>query len=411
MIVLLLFFIGNCFAEEAYFQRENHYVSETIIGSINNIESNIKIDDFKIYEGRRVVFFEKGLIRVNSTYHFYIIPTKNGEYSVHIDNVLVNNSGQISSKNIIFYFNVSYSNNSLNFKVSPGVYEGENPEFIVTNIKNFTQNFTFDKTDYKISPLDSVKIRINSSVGFSYYDFYGYKIPINKFGRETSFNNNTDENKSFNCLKIEIPNIYTHQINKTQNFSLFIQNLCPIELENISIYSDNEETIFTNNNFSIMKNQKIIINFTSLKTKIGESEEVFFIIFNQSIINNASIKILSFENQTNFDAFNNKYDNAEPDKCEDIGGNFCDVNQQCSTDNYFYDIHAKEICCLSECLNINQKETNWLNVFMAILGFITIGLILYLLWKRSKHFKSQKVEDKFKEAERNMNKNSRVLKN
>jgi len=408
IIICFLFFINSCVAQEISFQKDEYYTSETIIGTIEKVISDIKIDDLKIYEGTRMVFFEKGLIKVNTSYYFYIIPPKEGEFSLHIDNIMINNSGNIIGGQILEYFNVSSSNKSLDFKISPGVYEGYNPEIVVTNIKNETKNFTFGGSMFELKNLESVKININASDGFSMYSFHGYKIPINKFYKNSD-NSSMDvnisvENKSINCVGTEMASVYSLVLNKSQNFSFYIRNLCTVDIQNITVMSNYNNTIFYDNNFKIDSNDKRAVNFELYKTTSGESEENFIISCNEGDIANVTIKILTFENETNLDVFNQMYDSREQAKCEDMGGEFCGNDRYCSSENYFYDTYKKEICCMTGCLNLDSRETNWLNVLMAILGFGLIGAILYFLWKRSKSFKSQKVEDKFKEAEKNYEK-------
>ena len=150
------------------------------------IASELRVDNLQVYEGRREVFFEKGLIRVNQTYYFYVIPTKEGEFSLKVDNLLYNNSGTVSSINLEKKFNISQTNESIGLGVRPGVYEGQKPEVIVTNLKANRTNITINKEIIEFNALESKKLILNVTEGFSLYPIGDYSIPTMKF----SFLNN-----------------------------------------------------------------------------------------------------------------------------------------------------------------------------------------------------------------------------
>lgn len=405
VFVLFLFFISSCFAQEIVFQRENYSPLETIIGSLDNSISELNSNDIKIYEGRREVFFEKGLIKFNQTYYLYIIPTKEGEFSLEINNLLYNNSGLISSININRNFSVAQSNDSIGFGVRPGVYEGQSPEVVITNLKNERTNITINNKSIEFNTLESKKVSLEVIDGFSMYKIGNYNVPIIKFSYITNDKNNTSpENNSItnefyeNCIKFNMLPFFSTTKGEISNYSLDIQNNCSNNLTKLMLISTSPEIVFQNNNFTLAKDETKTINFTLIKQEVGEFLENISLIKQENKIANIQINIYCFSNKTNLENFTQTSDSSVQQNCSSSNGNFCEDDEQCNTENIFYDYTANRMCCLSECTNLNERKINWMNIFMAILGIAVIAVVAYLLFKRSKNFRTPRIEDRFKEV-------------
>ena len=413
VFVLFLFFISNCFAQEINFQKEIYSPSETIIGSINNVVGELRVDNLQVYEGRREVFFEKGLIRVNQTYYFYVIPTKEGEFSLKVDNLLYNNSGTVSSINLEKKFNISQTNESIGLGVRPGVYEGQKPEVIVTNLKANRTNITINKEIIEFNALESKKLILNVTEGFSLYPIGDYSIPTMKFSFlnnassiNTSIENGFIQNNSYSgCIGLRTPPFFSIAKNEVFNYSIDIQNNCSENLTEFLLKSTDTGITFVDNNFTIERDKTVTINFSLIEKIAGDYSVNISLIQQNKEMNNIQLKVYCFENKTTLENFTQTYDNPTQENCGVLKGNFCADNEQCSTDNRVWDTAAGKMCCLSECINLNAKETNWINIIIAILGLGVIGAVAYLLLKRSHGLKAPKAEDKFKEAEKRYEKN------
>lgn len=409
LFILFLLLIGSCFAQEISFQRENYSPSETIIGSLSNVISPLNSADIKIYEGRREVFFEKGILKVNQTYYFYIIPTKEGDFSLKFNNLLYDNSGIVSSINLEKKFSIKQANNTIGFSVRPGVYEGQNPEVVITNLKSEKMNITINKTIIELESFESKRMTLEVKDGFFLYKIGEYDFPLLKFGspikNQTNFVENESAESYLDCLIIKVPPFFSIATGETVNYSIEIQNNCSENLMNVILGSTYIETFFHTNNFTIKKEETATINF-SLTGKIsGEYSENISLIENGTKISLIPINVYCFENKTNLEKFNQAYESPTQKNCSSMNGKFCGDKACSSEEGRFYDVSAGQMCCLSECVDLNAKPTNWLNIFMATMGILVIGAVGYFLLKRSKGLKAPKAEDKFKEAEKNYDKN------
>jgi hypothetical protein len=404
LFVIVLFFISSCFAQEITFQRQEYSPSETIIGKIDNIVSEIISSDLKIYEGRREVFFEKGILNANGSYYFYIIPTKQGEFSIKIVNVLYNNSGQVSSINLEKYFNISQTNNSLGFGVRPGVYEGAKPEIVITNLKLESINISLNGNVLEIPAEESKRIELNTPEGFYIYLVGNYSLPIINTKAIVNLTNesveNTNSSETPSCLLINSAPVFSLQINTLENYTIELKNNCSENIEGLFAKTTYEgiKIYFDNLNLGVGESKNVILG---LVEKVpGEYRKNISFYVNKTILAEKSINIYFFENKTNLEIFNQAFVNNTPVSCSALGGKFCESNEKCSTENVVYDSEKSNFCCLSECMNPSSMPLSWVNILFSLLGIVVISYIIYILLKRSGKLKAPKAEDKFKEAEK-----------
>lgn len=405
LLVLALFLVSNCFAQQIIFQQEKYAPSETIIGQIGGIVSEVSSSDIKIYEGRREVFFEKGVLQEKEITYFYIIPTKEGSFNLKLENVLYNNSGSVSSISLEKNFTISKFNNSLGLGVRPGIYEGQNPEIVITNLGSERINVSLNKTLITLEALESRKITLDVSDGFSLYSLGNYTLPINKFGvidnpDFPSVNGtNTSEPVLADCIILNVEQPIGVELNKTKNLSLQVFNNCSSKISGASFINSEEGIVFYNN-ISLYNSENTTINFSILLTKLGKVTNNITLIQNNITLYAGQIKIYSFENSTGLETLTAPTGNAATRNCASENGKFCKESESCSTENFFFDFSAREMCCLAECIYPNYKPINWANIIVALLGLLVIGIVGYTLMKRSKKLKAPQAEDKFKETEK-----------
>lgn len=402
--VLALFLVSNCLAQQIMFQQEKYAPSETIIGQIDGIVSDVGSSDIKIFEGRREVFFEKGVLQQNNITYFYVIPTKEGSFNMKLENVLYNNSGVVSSISLERNFTINKLNNSIGFGVRPGLYEGQNPEVVITNLLSEKLNVSINKTIITLEALESKKITLEISERFSLYPIGNYTLPINKFGLIEKPENVTELNFTEpileNCIVFEIEQPIGVELNKSKNLSLEILNNCSRKIENAKLVSSEEGLFFYKNNITLYNSESTIINFSILLTEIGKVTSNITLLQTNKSLYSTQLKIYSFENSSGLQVLEVQKENPAIRSCTNENGKFCKEGESCSAENFFYDFNAGEICCLADCINPNEKPTNWGNIVIALLGLIVIGMVGYILMKRSKKLKAPQVEDSFKETEK-----------
>ncbi|MEI7719089.1 MAG: hypothetical protein WCI72_04430, partial [archaeon] len=240
-----------------------------------------------------------------------------------------------------------------------------------------------------------------------------YSIPIMKFSfsnnassTNTSTENESIKNNSYSgCVGLRTPPFFSIAKNEIFNYSLEIQNNCSENLTEFILRSTYEGIIFVGNNFTIERDKTLTVNFSISEKIAGDYFANISLMQKNNEINNVQLKIYCFENKTTLENFTQTYDSPTQEDCSVLKGNFCKDNEQCSTDNRVWDTSAGKMCCLSGCVNLNAKETNWINILMAILGIGVIAAVAYLLLKRSQGLKAPRAEDKFKEANNRYEKN------
>lgn len=407
LFVLTIFLLSNCLAQQIIFQQEKYAPSETIIGKIDGIISEISASDIKIYEGRREIFFEKGVLKEKEITYFYLIPTKEGNFSMKLSNILYNNSGVVSSISLERNFTITKLNNSIGFGVRPGVYVGQNPEIVITNLLSNKLNITINKTILILEALESRKITLNVSDGFSLHTIGNYTIPVNKFilseTPEFPISNETEANTTEpfleKCIIFKVEQPIGVELNKTNNLSLEIFNNCSKKITEARFTSSEEGISFYENNVTLYNSQNTKINFSILLTKLGKVTSNFSLVQNNVTLYTTQVKIYSFENSSGLQTLTVSKETTVARNCTNENGKFCKEGESCSAENFFYDFGASEICCLAECTNPNEKPTNWANIVIAFLGLTVIGIVGYMLLKRAKKLKAPQAEDKFKETE------------
>jgi hypothetical protein len=403
-ILALVFLIGGCFAQQLEFQQEEYSPSETIIGQIDNIVGEIEAIDIKVYEGRREIFFERGLAKANNTVYYYLIPTKEGNFSLKIENVLYNNSGSISQVTFEKDFEIVKRNNSLKFGIRPGIYEGQNPEFAIINLVSENINVSIGEKQEFLQPYESKKIVIDIGEGFYLYQIGDYKVPINKFSfldKNISLNNETE---SFpKCISFEIAPLMGVEINKEKIFPIEINNNCSENFSSLKLSSLEKEIRFSESEFSLEAFKSKELNFSIYATTLGKITLNLTISDNKGAIYSEQLIVYSFENNTELEIISMPNENKPIRTCASEGGIFCKEGESCKTDDneyYFFDFDAKEMCCLVECVNKNYQPTNWVNIIGALFGIGVISVVIYIVSKRARKLKAPMAEDKFKEAEK-----------
>lgn len=425
--LVFLFLIGFSSAiPEIQFQKNNYQPQETIIGSIDDISdySIIKKDDLHIYEQRREVFFEKDLMKINDSYYFYIIPTKEGSFSLKINNVVFSSGGGGDlEKNFSINKNLSVSNKTQTLTIRPGIYSGMNPSINIINSGEEVLNVTINNGALSfILPVgNSKKITENIPDGFSFlnvvsYDVFSvpiYKDFISNMPENNTINNTNETNNVtndyVNCISLNQSFYTNYLIGDNNTFNVEILNKCDFPIENIEIISDSEYVTpaLKIGRLNASEYGELIFNFDIQSS--GATSANVNLSLDESVLASTKIIVFSFKNESSLEKFNQTYEiiqvQNEP-SCEQLSGTLCTSTQTCSTDNYTPKLINGTVftCCFDSCVEL-KAPTNWSNILIGLLGFALIGGIIYLLYKKSKKINKANPQDKFAEVDRKYQKN------
>lgn len=414
-----LFLIGFSAASEIEFQKNNYQPQETIIGSIDGISDHSVITkaDLHIYEQRREVFFEKDLMRINNSYYFYIIPTKEGSFSLKVDNVMFLSGGGDLEKNFSISKNLSTGNKTKILTIRPGIYSGMNPIINIINSGEEALNVTVNEIQsFVLAVGDSKKITENIPDGFSFLKVASYdvfSVPIHKDFVSNVINNtinNTNETNIYDDCIFANQSFYTNYlIGNNNTFSVDVLNKCDFEVENIKIISDSEYIAPSPDiiRLNASGSEKLIFNLRI--ESAGAVSANINLSIDESIVASTKIIVFSFKNESYLEKFNQTYEVTQAQNkpsCEQLSGTLCTPTQSCSTDNYapYYINDSVFTCCFDSCVQL-KTPTNLSNVLIGLLGFVLIGGIIYLLYKKSRKINKANPDDKFAEVDKKYQKN------
>ncbi|MDO8516792.1 MAG: hypothetical protein Q7S33_01585 [Nanoarchaeota archaeon] len=269
--------------------KDSYQPGETILGEIlavGNIEKTISLNDIQFLDYRdKQVFFDYDLVFYNDKYIFYAYATKEGNFTIKINNILYND-GTLKSINLEKKFEVKITNNSEILSIEPGFVFTSNKETTLTlsnkgsSNLNISYSYLASKSSNTIFliPGDSKKISINPIAELSYetlsFSKENFSIPviyvpldlINLTLENSSEIINGSSNSSVNQTKV-----YVYPKNGT-NESIEITKTPCSEL-NGKICSSNEkcngELPFTSDGYCCLGTcDLIIIEETSTTSKV-----------------------------------------------------------------------------------------------------------------------------------------------
>jgi hypothetical protein len=112
----------------------NLNAGETFVGRIEaDLVRSISNSDVKVYEGRREVYLEKNIYRVDNLTFIYVIFTKSGNFRIEINDILYNYGGNTKWGSITKEVSVS-DKQSKSLSVKPGIVYGSNISVVLSNV-------------------------------------------------------------------------------------------------------------------------------------------------------------------------------------------------------------------------------------------------------------------------------------
>jgi hypothetical protein len=429
------------------FQNEEIQPGETILAKITAEEfaEQIKKSDITFYEGRRNIFLESDIMFYGGNHYLYIYPTKEGNFSIEIKNILYKESGQLKSSTITKNFEIKTNpfleeetNNTFIkiLTIKPGLFfTSQQPILKITNTGNISTNVTVEEKSYEIEPEETKQIQYSPNKTFSELKIFSYKlfsIPIVYTGElrnETPQANETQnetQNETVETTENEtaVENLSRGGLNfSPNNFSLeiFIQNETTKILQLTNNGTERVTDIEISSNLSFIKtskpktiqpNESLNITLTFSPEETGRFQNYLEIEYMQGEKNNFSVPLNLFVLAPG-DTINRSEKTVRA--CEDIGGIKC-PKEKPSCDTPIIWAENEDPCCTGSCYSMSDKEESsgdgWI---IGLLILVVISFLAYYLYLYQKRINAGNSKDKLEEVaerykNRMSNKNSNRIK-
>jgi hypothetical protein len=406
LLSLLLVSIASA-APSLNFQNEEIQPGETIFATITTsgeFTKEVKTEDISFYEGRKKVFFESDVLFYNGTHYLYIYTTRQGNFSIQVEDVSYKEAGTMGTETIMKNFNITD-------KIVTDKKTGENmteilaikPGFIFTNnvanikLTNMGTNILeikYNKIDLLIKPSETQEINLDLEEDFSYLDISTYKnfaIPM------ISLDADTISDSPLKQLDLRSdPGILF--------LELFTDNKTSAVIQLLNFGEDNMTNIEATSEISFaklgkledmqpreMQNLTIVFN----PKNSGGIQDYINITYEQASkeitlqIPVTLFILLKGSDPEDFEPLENS--------CEQMEGIVCNIKEVCSGEARFTE--NGEYCCFEECesttKNNSGKDFGWI---IAIIILVALGIGGYYLYRKQKKTKQKSPKEQIKES-------------
>lgn len=418
VIILSLILLCNLAlaAPELQTENQNPQPGETYLATISgDIQSSIEKEDIKFLEGRREIFVQKDITKYDDTYYLYLYLTKEGNFTLQINQILYKQDGQLKETSIskelkvkkkIYTEEISQTEeqNATNksytkiLSIKPGFFfSTETPEITLTNKGNETINATLSSNEISLNPDESKKISFQPNQSLTILNISSYKnfpVPIIYIGEEQ----NTTPEEYLKTDKEKISVSLAAKDEKTETIELFnfaeenISLEIETTMENIEINSPKEISAKSTANITITfspNEQGYSEDNLTITYELQETEETYTL--------KIPLSVYTFPENTTEEEFviNNN-------TCSFFGGNLCSSNQKCEGDATYT---SDGLCCLGTCSDTDENKNGGSYGWLIGIGiFIILGLVALFLFKKFKKTKQPG-------AKENLNQKSKTYQN
>jgi len=406
IVALSLFVIALSLASaeiEFNVTSENLQAGETLFAKISGVGNNSKLLDSSVsfLEGRKKVFFEYDSILVNDSHYIYAYTTREGNFTLKIENFLYDDNGVIASKDFSEDFEVK--NVVLNetnvtgtkiLSIRPGFLTMgeeltlENKGSLDLNVE-VGGNKTLIKSGGKTS-LKSLNGEENYFLGIkTYKDFDVLVVKIRDLENFTNFSV-----PAYNLRPVVSYFIRKVNSNVRENISFEFENTGTKPLEIYNVSSDIEYLDFESSLEIGPKSKEVIGGeiFADGRGILNGSVTFEYVSDGKrgSLVVPAELYVLEKgENKSNLREELTK-------TCSEIEGTLCEKGLICNGEQVI--TSEKKYCCLAKCVEVKGSEKKSSNVWIyGVLIIVVLGIVGYLMYKKQKGV-GKKAEDKFDSA-------------
>lgn len=383
-------------------------VGETYIGYFEGqLKDSLTKDDLKIYEGRREVYFEKGIYSYKNQTFVYVIFPKEGNFTLVTEEFMYYVEGTLNFGKINQTINIK-GNSTKALQISPGIIFG-NRTFTLANIGKENLKVDFQNYSYNLKTNEIRRVNANPEKDFFYLEIKSYKnfkvpaIFISSVEDETTgqVNNTTinkTENRSLNetnlnktIRRIEINQTIIEnnfEVNKTEIIYFLIKN--PTEEEiNISLRTKMKNLNFSENiSLSPLEERPVFLEYSPNET--GNYEENLTIYYgNESINLTLKFYVITAESLEIMEEIKaEKGDKIS--SCEEINGTSCTMTGYTCKGGNNVPVVGIGFCCVGgECIKIEEDKpkksySKYVIGIAVILTALIIGYLIYQNYTKAK---------------------------
>ncbi|MFA5258517.1 MAG: hypothetical protein WC979_04260 [Candidatus Pacearchaeota archaeon] len=392
ILFLSLLIIPNLIAVEIILTKDSYSPRETLLSEIKGNFISLTSNNILIYEGDKVHSepLITGLTKQNNQYYFYaMLPNKEGNYSLKIENAEYISLGKIKSDALIQNFTIKRTNVSV-LSINPGfIFTNQDFEITVKSLDvgqkvsfslgNVTKNIslaeeTEETIKFLISDLKASQttLKIND-----------YSIPV----FTTKKINNSEGIKRLDSNPQKLTGVLVYGQNYF--FTIVLQNSGNENLTNITI-SNNFNAVIKPSSISLLEpGESEQVNLSlSVKIKSNFSGEVIADYGDSDTIIPLTFEITENKTQVNLTSGTGI---TESLSCAYIG-RICLDNQEC---NGTVTSSLEGSCCQGECTDKVVSSYNWV---YGVLLLLVVGILLgYFYYKTKKNQKRKSPDELLKE--------------
>lgn len=389
------------------FQHNQTQSGETILATITTtgeFAKPIRFSDISFYEGRKEVPFESDIAFYNGTYYFYIYANREGNFSIHISNILYKEAGELKSTTIIKHFSIldkiitdAKTNKTSKeiLSIKPGfVFSAIRPKIKLTNVGTTTLNLTYEGNKTSLAPMETEEVSFTPTKEFSYFNISSYEkfsIPIIYFSKK-----NISKNSTIKMAGLK-------QNPKLLFAELYINNKSEKTIQLINFGDRNATDISAKTGISFIKVSSVgdiggkktgNLTFIFDATDAGHFKgyiNVSYKQYGEKHLLLIPVSLFVIPKNNNFTNFT-----KSEKTCKELSGNICKDGEICDSKATFTE--DEEYCCLGNCQKQKTKSTDagygWI-IGLAIL--LAIGATGYYFYKKQKRVVPKKPDEQIEE--------------
>lgn len=389
LFILLVNLISIASAVEIKLSKETYAPSETLQAEIyGNFIDGLKVENIYFYRERNLpVVYD--LLKTEDKFILYaILPSKEGDYTIKIENTRYETDTGTSTSDIIKEFQIKQANTTI-LTINPGFVIATDDFYIKVKANaNIGVEAELEETGEKqtVSLVQNKEEKIYFSISEiqNYTEtnikVQNYLLPTFIFPKKTQIMVRSASRFRFNPPEINAVILE----DESYFFKVFLLNVGDDDIENIKLSSDISDLdveIIPSVIPKLETGEKELVNITFSSEKEGTFSGAVF----------ASSENISAELGINMEVTENKseisYEGPSYESCADVG-KICTLTQRCTVPVVFTD---DGYCCPEDCVDEKkEKSTSWIYGVIIIVALIA-GLIFF-----SRYMKKKKQPDTLK---------------